>query len=166
MREIEKIAKEKFDGDIYKAIDFVYRNYAKESNPYMDKIYREFTQQELEMSSQVVRNLAIERSGKKRVEKFEKSIGIMKSLNLSDDEISKAKENPYKKSMITSIISMLIVIFVPGLLCLAVDVATQKRIESVQVVLIGIVAYKLAESVRKFFLFKKAKRALDDIDCQ
>ena len=118
------------------------------------------------MSSQVVRNLAIERSGKKRVEKFEKSIGIMKSLNLSDDEISKAKENPYKKSMIMSIISMLIVIFVPGLLCLAVDVATQKRIESVQVVLIGIVAYKLAESVRKFFLFKKAKRALDDIDCQ
>ena len=162
MREIEKIAKEMFDGDIYKAIDYVYRNYAKESNPYMDKIYGEFTQQELEMSSQVVRNLAIERSGKKKVEKFEKSIGIMKSLNLSDDEIANSKENPFKKAMIISIISMLIVIVVPLLLYLAVDNSTQKWIESVQVVLIGIVAYSLADSTRKFFLFKKAKWVLEE----
>ena len=113
MREIEKIANEKFDGDIYKAIDFVYRNYAKESNPYMDKIYSEFTQQELEMSAQVVRNLAIERSGKNKVKKFEKAVGIMNSLNLSDEEIIRAKENPYKKRLVKSLISMFLVVVVP-----------------------------------------------------
>lgn len=116
------------------------------------------------MATQIIRNLAIERSGKEKVEKFEKSIGIIKSLNLSDDEISKAKENPFKKPMIVSIVSLLIVIIVPLLLYLVVDAATQKWIESVQVVLIGVVAYKLAESIRKFFLFKKAKHILDDID--
>ena len=40
------------------------------------------------MASQIIRNLAIERSGKDKVEKFEKSIGILKSLNLNDDEIA------------------------------------------------------------------------------
>ena len=161
MREIEKIANEKFNGDIYKAIDFVYRNYASEENSLMDKIYSEFTQQELEMSAQVVRNLAIERSGKKKVKKIEKSIGIIKSLNLSDDEIIAAKENPYKKRMVISLISMFLVIVVPFLLYTFVNNSIQKWIESAQVILIGLLAVELADSIRKSYLFRKAKSILD-----
>lgn len=164
MREVEKLAQEKFNGDIYKALDYAYRNWGSTVNDRMSKLYSELTKEELKMAAQIIRNLAIERSGKDKVEKFEKSIGIMKSLNLSDDEITKAKENPFKKSMIISIISMLIVIVVPLLLHLAVDNATQKWIESAQVILIGIFASKLADSVRKSFLFKKAKQGLCDTE--
>lgn len=166
MREVEKLAQEKFDGDIYKALDYAYRNWGSKDtvNDRMRKLYSELTKDELKMAAQIIRNLAIERSGKNKVEKFEKSIGIMKSLNLSDDEISKAKENPFKKPMIVSIISLLIVIVVPLSLYLAIDNSIQKWIESTQVILIGIFAFKLADSVRKFFLFRKAKQVLCDTE--
>lgn len=164
MREVEKLAQEKFDGDIYKALDYAYRTWGSKDtvNDRMRKLYSELNKEELKMAAQIIRNLAIERSGKNKVEKFEKSIRYMKSLDLSDDELAKAKNNPFKRQLIISLISMLIVIVVPLLLYLAVDNSTQKWIESVQIVLIGIVAYKLADSTRKFFLFQKAKWVLED----
>ena len=164
MREVEKLAQEKFDGDIYKALDYAYRTWGSKDtvNDRMRKLYSELTKDELKMAAQIIRNLAIERSGKEKVEKFEKSIVVMKSLNLSEDEIANAKENPYKKPMFISIISMVIVIFVPLLLYQAIDNSVQKWIESVQVILIGIFAFELADSLRKFFLFKKAKWVLED----
>ena len=164
MREVEKLAQEKFDGDIYKALDYAYRNWGSTVNERMTKLYSELNKEELKMASQIIRNLAIERSGKDKVEKFEKSIGILKSLNLNDDEIAKSKENPFKIPMIVSIISLLLAIIVPLLLYQAVDNRIRGWIESAQIVLIGIFACKIADKIRKYFLFKKAKQALDNME--
>ena len=166
MREVEKLAQEKFDGDIYKALDYAYRTWGSKDtvNDRMRKLYSELNKEELKMAAQIIRNLAIERSGKNKVEKFEKSIRYMKSLDLSYDELAKAKNNPFKRQLIISLILMLIVIVVPILICSVVDNFIQKWIETAQVVLLVAVAMKLVGDIRKFFLFRKAKKGLDDIE--
>ena len=127
----------------------------------MRKLYSELTKEELKMAAQIIRNLAIERSGKDKVEKFEKSIGIMKALNLSDDEILAAKENPHKKPMLISLLLLLLVIGVPFLIHPFASVSVKGTIEFLQAILIGLNAYNLADNTRKFYLFTKAKKLLD-----
>ena len=163
MREIEKLANEKFDGDRYKALDYAYRNWGSKDNvnDRMRKLYGELTEEELKMAAQIIRNLAIERSGKDKVENFEKSIGLMNSLNLSDDDILAVKGNLYKKPMLISLFSMLLLIGVPFLIYQFASTSVKGTIEFLQAVLIGLNAYNLADNIRKFYLFAKAKKSLN-----
>ena len=63
--------------------------------------------------------------------------------------------------MVISLISMFLVIVVPFLLYTFVNNSIQKWIESAQVILIGLLAVELADSIRKFYLVRKAKSILD-----
>ena len=63
--------------------------------------------------------------------------------------------------MVKSLISMFLVVVVPFLTYVFAINTVQKWIESAQVILIGLLAVELADSIRKFYLFRKAKSILD-----
>ena len=79
-REIEKLANEKFNGDIYAAIEYAYRTWGKESNERMDKIYNEFTDEDKKIASEVIRKLATEKYGKNALKSIAIKLGA-KSLD-------------------------------------------------------------------------------------
>ncbi len=150
MREIEKLANEKFDGDIEKAIDYAYRNWGSTINDRMNKIYSEFTKEELQIACKVIRNLAIERSGKKAVESFEKSIGYMKLLNMSDEEIINAPDNPYIKPCALSV----------ALLVIAIVFGVFTNNKTIAEILIAVSSVSLVPNLIKCFQFNRAKKLL------
>ena len=98
MRIVDKLTVEQFNGDKKAAIYYMYKNFGSKetANDYMRQFYRELNKEELRMAAEVIRQLAVERSGLEAVEKFEKSVSTMKSLNLTDEEIMNAEKNPYK----------------------------------------------------------------------
>ena len=68
--------------------------------------------------------------------------------------------------MIRYLVLLLLAISVPLLLYSIASDTIQNWIENIQVILIGICAFSLADSIRKFSAFRKAKKTIDDLEEQ
>jgi len=172
MRQIDKIAEEQFDGDVYKAIEYVYETYAHEKNPIMDKIYSEFTQKEREIACEVIKNMAIKKTGQKAVDDIYESVNIMERLHMSDEEILSSEKNPFGKTIIKYVILMLCVISVPLILMFFTKnlniklfgIELDKILSLVPMIGITPIAIKLGPAINNYCDFKRLKKYLLALD--
>ena len=162
MREIEKIANEKFEGDIPKAIEYAYRTWGTADNENMRKIYEEFTDEDKIIADEVIRNLAMEQSGGK-VSQLER---ISESLNMSDEEIMEEKKNPFINKFLISFDCLLLSVIIPAAIVLCFGLLKTKIgnfIMGIQLVFIVMSAVESAIDLSHIIKFNKAKKILKEI---
>lgn len=170
MRIVDKLTVEQFNGDKKAAIYYMYKNFGSKetANDYMRQFYGELNKEELRMAAEVIRQLAVERSGLEAVEKFEKSVSTMKSLNLTDEEIMNAEKNPYKAKIGKNFLKLLLVNGgLLGLTALLPNLGGNTAgIENVATTIASICTTGLAidsgSNIMKYFKFKNAKKVLDE----
>ena len=167
MREIEKLANEQFNGDIPAAIEYVYRNHAQNKNSYMDKIYSEFTKEELRMAAEILVKMTKERCGENVVHNIFKAEKLISRLDMTIEEILGADKNPFKKKCILALCCLVLTVIVPVLVIKffnITDAENQKILYQWQSIIIGIIAIDLGPCIIKFFQFKKAKKLLESLE--
>ncbi|MCH5187494.1 MAG: hypothetical protein J1F63_03770 [Oscillospiraceae bacterium] len=170
-REIEKLANEKFNGDIAAAIEYVYRDsgLATYKNEKMDKLYSELTKEELEIAYNVVMKIAEDKVGKKGVKSATKGAELAGSLNISPEEIAEAETNPFSSAIKVDIIALIAIAFVPILIEYAlkdseVMFSISKLLDMIQGIGITLMAIKCGTDLVSYFKFKRAKKLLAPLD--
>ncbi len=157
MNKIEKLAEVKFDGDIEKAIDYLFRNGTKEAQ---SSFFKDFTPEQKQITVKVV---------EEQLKPFGGTDGIMREevikaeLNLTEDEIANAKRNPYLTKMGKIIIGMLLT--QAGVIAAEIYISNPVIQQSIQIALGGIsisLAVVLVNNIRRCIRFNKLKKMYND----
>lgn len=162
MREIDIIAKEKFDGDIKKTIEYLLLNLGPGE---FDKYVRQLNADESKFALTIIKRETVKAvGGQSNFEVLMRNQDIVSELNMSFDEVNNAKKNPYKAKILKSILGMLLVeggILTMGLL--GVPVATLGLASAVG---ISVSSSFITDNIMKYFKFKKLKKAVDNVPVQ
>ena len=171
MREIDKLAKEKFNGDYRAAIEYMYRNYASKKNPIMDKFYSELNKEELKIAAEILVQMTKEKKGENVISEMINASRNLDSLNLSSEEVLNAEKNPYKAKVGKDFLKLLIVN--GGLLALYAVLkqfninAQGMNIEAIATTIASIyttsIALDAGPNLMNYFKFKFTKKQLENL---
>lgn len=159
MRKIDEIANEKFNGDMNRTLEYLLYEADGPFTPYVE----ELTQEEARMVMKFLERDAIKHYGSEEnfYDEIDKN-GLLRHLDLSEDEVRNATKNPYKAKMLKNALKMLIMEggiialglvggsfgLTPAVLGMAGSVAT------------GIWSMTLAGNIIDYVRFRKAKKII------
>lgn len=167
MRETDIIAKEKFNGDVNAAIEYILRNC---ENEFINKESALWNREESNFALTVVIQIAIEKKGKKYIDNMVGEAIAVAQLDMTEDEILNAQRNPYAKKIKREILFWLIAS--GGITALIVILkrfsifsgSTVGIIASVASIVTTYFAIEVGSSIVDYFRFKKAKKFLLESD--
>lgn len=178
MRETDKIAIEKFNGDIREAIHYIMFEKTKEE---IDVLCEEWTKDELEIAQELIMEAFILKYGE---ENFKRMLGNDEKMELTDEDIDRAKihhyssteierrkkenqlysTNPYKEFVFKDIAKWIVV----NACILVVSFILEKfnfELGEWPATLCGLyttmVALNLGPNIEKYFKFNNAKKHFD-----
>lgn len=163
MRDTDKLAKEKFNGNIVETIKYILLNYKGQD---MDKFVFEWTPEECEIAAKFIKQRAVENSSKEEVNQILNEENMLEQLNLTKEEVQKAERNPYRAKLGKQFLKLLLVN--GGLIALAATLqnininASQNIIEAISTGATSIfttyMALDIGPDLVKYFKFKKLKK--------
>lgn len=170
MRETDRIAKEKFNGSIRAAIEYIIEN---NDNKKIDEFYfNEWNDRECGMADVIIAGKGLSHLSLDEIHQLQKDLNVskfMSSIGMSKDEMLNCKTNPFAKKIFSNTITVLCVVAIPFLIgCFlkkslinwSIDLTEYIRI----IVLIAITPFsiKLANTIGSYFKFKKIKDNLTE----
>lgn len=157
MRKIDRLAQEKFNGDIQETIKYLLHN--SQSSEFHEYI-NEMTEAEASYTLDCIEEHTIEKVGGienyKALYKREEQIN---SLNMTFEEVRDAKTNPFKKKLIKSLIGMFIIQGLSISLMLLGD--SGPMLGTIVATSSGLWAMAVASNLIDFLKFKKVKKSVD-----
>ena len=157
MTNLEKLAEDKFQGNKEEAIRDIIENASKEE---LDKYIEDFTQQEADLFLKFIfKNV---KGSKKTMFSEVKKERLLQSLNLTEEEAIKKQKNPYKKKLLKSILSLLLVeAIIVGLCVTMKDSETVNSILEVAAPAVtGLLACDVTRKLIPYLKFRKLKKIL------
>ena len=163
MREIDKIANEKFGGSVEKTIEYLLCN----SDGYDIKGYvNEMTPEEARYTLKFIEDRAVSNAGGRK--NFNKALKMefnLQYLKLTEEEVKNAKFNPFKIPLLKSLLIMLLSVVI--VVCvslfgkqLGMDSSVVSAITSLA---IGLSTVSLSDKVIKYFKFKSVKKTIEKL---
>ena len=113
LRKIDILSNEMFDGNMENAIRYVMKNLeGDEQYEYV----KEFNNNEAAFASNVLYYMAVEKHGEKVVNQTVKAEIDLQFLEMTEDQIRNAKENPFCKDLKKAILKLLVVVLASGIM--------------------------------------------------
>lgn len=157
MRELDRIAREQFDGDTHKAIESLLYNLGEEA---FEQYAEELTKEESAYTLTVIKEHEIRRlGGKKNYKKAEKLESLLEYLEMSYAEVAATEKNPYTGKIVLACIGMLAAMVVgPTLLLMEFE----KLVYGYASAFALCVAFSaMADEVLGWFRFRKARHLVE-----
>ena len=161
MREFDKLANEKFNGNTKETIHYLlFNNDGLKYSDYSD----ELTEKEQTIAFKYLA-LSMQKSvgGKKPFSKLILRSRKLESLKMTEDEVLSAQENPFSKKVKINLLILISIIVLPLILARILKNLniSYEAIYYCQAVLIGIYAIDLSGTLTSFFKFSKLKKELE-----
>lgn len=162
MRELDIIAREKFNGDIRKTIEFLLLNGADNN---FDKYVDELTYDEAKIVMEIMNSEAIKHYGSESNFKNEvKKNRLLIELELTEEEVKNAKKNPYKAKIFKS--SLMMLIMESGIIALSLFGSnlgiTPAMLGVGASIVTGLSSMTVASNVINYVKFKNASKIIDN----